>query len=62
MSTIYLNYFKNLKYFRYIYSSYSSIRNLIEKTEKIPILSNIFKSLLCNRLHCVGQRNIITLK
>ena len=49
MSTIYLNYFKNLKYFRYIYSSYSSIRNLIEKTEKIPILSNIFKSLLCNR-------------
>ena len=34
MSTIYLNYFKNLKYFRYIYSSYSFIRNLIEKTEK----------------------------
>ena len=34
MSTIYLNYFKNLKYFRYTYSSYSSIRNLIEKTKK----------------------------
>ena len=51
MSTIYLNYFKNLKYFRYIYSSYFSIRSLIAKTEKIPILSNIFKSLLCNRLH-----------
>ena len=31
MSTIYLNYFKNLKYFRYIYSSYSSIRNKTEK-------------------------------
>ena len=33
MSTIYLNYFKNLKYFRYIYSPYSSIRNKIEKQE-----------------------------
>ena len=33
MSTIYLNYFKNLKYFRYIYSSYSSIRNKTEKQE-----------------------------
>ena len=33
MSTIYLNYFKNLKYFRYIYSSYYSIRNKTEKQE-----------------------------
>lgn len=31
MSTIYLNYFKNLKQLDYIFSSYSSIRNLIEK-------------------------------
>lgn len=37
MSTIYLNYFKNLKYFRYIYSSYSSIRNKTEK-QKIFLL------------------------
>ena len=51
MSTIYLNYFKNLTSFRYIYSSYSFIRNKTEKQKKIPILSNIFKSLLCNRLH-----------
>ena len=33
MSTIYLNYFKNLTSFRYIYSSYSSIRNKTEKQE-----------------------------
>ena len=40
MSTIYLNYFKNLKYFRYIYSSYYSIRN---KTEKhVFYLTTIF--------------------
>ncbi len=33
MSTIYLNYFKNLTQFKHLYSSYSSIRNKTEKQE-----------------------------
>ena len=44
MSTIYLNYFKNLISFRYIYSSYSSIRN---KTEKQEIFLLKFEFALC---------------
>ena len=40
----YLNYFKNLTSFRYIYSSYSSIRN---KTEKQEIFLLKFEFVFC---------------
>ena len=49
MSTIYLNYFKNLTSFRYIYSSYSFI--IRNKTEKQEIFLLKFEFVFCNRLH-----------